>query len=48
MQAYVAAGNPAHALAAYEQLRTRLAEDLGALPSAATEAVFLEVLAARR
>ena len=47
MQAYVAAGNPAHALAAYEQLRTRLAEDLGALPSPATEAVFLDVLAAR-
>jgi DNA-binding SARP family transcriptional activator len=48
MQAHVAAGNPAHALAAYEQLRSRLAEDLGTLPSAATEAVFLEVLAARR
>jgi DNA-binding SARP family transcriptional activator len=46
MQAYVAAGNPAHALAAYEQLRTRLAENLGTQPSAATEAVFLDVLAA--
>jgi DNA-binding SARP family transcriptional activator len=48
MQAHVAAGNPGHALAAYDQLRTRLAEDLGTLPSASTEAVFLEVLAARR
>jgi SARP family transcriptional regulator, regulator of embCAB operon len=47
MQAHVAAGNRAHALAAYEHLRTRLAEDLGALPSAETEAVFLDVLAAR-
>jgi DNA-binding SARP family transcriptional activator len=46
MQAHVAGGNPAHALAAYEQLRTRLAEDLGTQPSAATEAVFLDVLKA--
>ena len=44
MQAHAAGGNPAHALAAYEQLRTRLAEDLGTQPSAATEAVFLDVL----
>lgn len=47
MRASVAAGNPAHALTAYEQLRTRLAEDLGTQPSAATEALFLDVLAAR-
>jgi SARP family transcriptional regulator, regulator of embCAB operon len=47
MQAHVAGGNAAHALAAYEQLRTRLAEDLGTQPSPATEAVFLDVLNAR-
>jgi DNA-binding SARP family transcriptional activator len=47
MQAHVAAGNPAHALAAYERLRARLAEDLGTMPSAETEAVFLTVLAGR-
>jgi DNA-binding SARP family transcriptional activator len=46
MQAHVAAGKPAHALAAYEHLRTRLEEDLGTLPSAETEAVFLDVLKA--
>jgi DNA-binding SARP family transcriptional activator len=47
MQAYAAGGHPAHALAAYEQLRSRLAEDLGALPSHETEAIFLDVLSAR-
>jgi SARP family transcriptional regulator, regulator of embCAB operon len=47
MQAHVAGGNPAHALAAYDQLRARLAEDLGTQPSAQTEAIFLDVLAAR-
>jgi DNA-binding SARP family transcriptional activator len=47
MQAHLAAGNPAHALAAYERLRARLAEDLGTMPSAETEAVFLAVLAGR-
>ena len=46
MQAHVAGGNSAHALAAYEQLRTRLAEELGTQPSAETEAVFLDVLRA--
>jgi len=47
MQAHVASGNPALALTEYERLRTRLAEDLGTQPSAATEAVFLDVLRAR-
>ena len=47
MQAHVAAGNPAHAVAAYERLRARLAEDLGTVPSAETQAVFLAVLAGR-
>ncbi len=47
MQAYVAHGNPAQALAAYEHLRAALAEDLGTQPSAETEAVFIEVLAGR-
>jgi DNA-binding SARP family transcriptional activator len=46
MQAHVAGGNPAHALAAYERLRTRLAEDLGTSPSSETEAVFLDVVRA--
>jgi DNA-binding SARP family transcriptional activator len=47
MQAHVAGGNPAHALAAYEQLRTQLAEELGTQQSAETEAVFLDVLRTR-
>lgn len=47
MQAHVAAGNPAQALAAYERLRAVLAEDLGTVPSAEAEAVFLDVLAGR-
>ena len=46
MRANVAAGNPARAVAAYEQLRGRLADDLGTVPSAQTEAVLLDVLAA--
>jgi DNA-binding SARP family transcriptional activator len=46
MQANVAAGNPAHAVAAYEHLRARLAEDLGAVPSVETEAALADVLAA--
>lgn len=48
MQAYVAAGNSAQALAAYQQLRARLAKDLGTLPSAETEGIVLDILAARR
>src|SRR5262245_39881185 len=46
MKAHLAAGNPAHALAAYEELRSMLAQDLGTGPSAESEAVFLEALAA--
>src|SRR5262245_56953552 len=46
LRANVAAGNPAHAVAAYERFRARLAEDLGAAPSAETEAAFLDALAA--
>ena len=46
MHAHVASGNPAHALAAYERLRKRLAAELGTSPSAETEALFLDVLAA--
>jgi DNA-binding SARP family transcriptional activator len=45
MRAHAAAGNAAQALAAYERLRARLAEELGASPSPETEAVFLELLA---
>jgi DNA-binding SARP family transcriptional activator len=45
MRAGVAAGNPAHAVAAYERLRERLDRELGTTPSGETEAVLLEVLA---
>jgi DNA-binding SARP family transcriptional activator len=45
MEAHVATGNPAHAVAAYEHLRVRLAEDLGTVPSAETQAAFLDALA---
>lgn len=46
MKAQMAAGDPARALATYETLRARLAEDLGTLPSAESEAAFLDALAA--
>jgi SARP family transcriptional regulator, regulator of embCAB operon len=46
MRAHVAAGNPASALAGYEQLRMMLADDLATAPSAQTRAVLLDVLAA--
>lgn len=45
MRAGMAAGNRAYAVAAYEHMRTRLAQDLGTTPSGETEAVLLEVLA---
>ncbi len=44
MRAHAAAGNPAQALAAFERLRTTLADELGASPSPETEAAFLEIL----
>lgn len=47
MAAHVANGNGAQALAVYEQLRTMLAEDLGAGPSPETEAAFLDLMKSR-
>lgn len=44
MRAHVALGRPASALAAYAEVRTRLAGDLGVSPAAETEALHLEVL----
>ena len=44
MSAHAAAGNSARAVASYEQLRARLADDLGVGPSPATEAVFLGIV----
>jgi branched-chain amino acid transport system substrate-binding protein len=44
MDAHVAAGNPAEALRVYETCRRFLADELGAYPSAETEATYLEVL----
>jgi DNA-binding SARP family transcriptional activator len=46
MEAHAAAGNTAQALAAYERLRTKLAEELGASPSPETESAFLDILRA--
>jgi DNA-binding SARP family transcriptional activator len=46
MEAHLAAGRPASALAAYARARNRLAEDLGVPPTADTEAVYLRALAA--
>lgn len=46
MEAHLAAGRPASALAAYARVRKRLAEDLGVPPTAATEALYRRVLAA--
>jgi DNA-binding SARP family transcriptional activator len=47
MEAHLAAGERAHAVMAYEHLRTTLTEDLGVIPSPETEAVFRDVLAAQ-
>jgi SARP family transcriptional regulator, regulator of embCAB operon len=44
MQAQSAAGNDAEALRTYERCRTLLSEELGAYPSAETEALYLEIL----
>src|SRR5262249_44623263 len=44
MESHIAAGNPAEALRVYEGCRQFLADELGAYPSAETEAVYLEVL----
>jgi DNA-binding SARP family transcriptional activator/streptogramin lyase len=44
MRAHVGAGNPAEALRVYERCRRFLGEELGAYPSAETEAIYLELL----
>ena len=44
MQAHAAAGNPAEALRVYERCRRFLADELGAYPSAESEAAYLEIL----
>ncbi|MGP3959839.1 BTAD domain-containing putative transcriptional regulator [Nonomuraea sp. 3N208] len=48
MRALVAAGRPADALSAFEDLRRRLAEELGTDPSAEVREVHLSVLRAER
>ncbi len=48
MRANAAAGNTAKALAAYEALRSRLADELGAAPSPQAESAYLEILRAPR
>ena len=47
LRALVAAGRPGEALAAYEQTRRLLADQLGTDPSAALQAVHAQLLAAR-
>ena len=47
MRAHVAAGSRAHALQTYERLRSLMADELGASPSPASEAVYLEILRMR-
>jgi DNA-binding SARP family transcriptional activator len=47
MEAHLAAGERAHAVLAYEHLRTILAEELGVTPSAETDSVFRDVLGAQ-
>jgi branched-chain amino acid transport system substrate-binding protein len=44
MECHVAAGNTAEALRVYERCRRFLADELGAYPSAETEAGYLEIL----
>ena len=48
MHAHAAAGNPAEALRVYERCRRFLADELGAYPSAESEAAYLEILRASR
>jgi DNA-binding SARP family transcriptional activator len=45
MRSLYAAGNRGEALTAYDTCRRMLADELGAMPSAPTEALFLEILA---
>ena len=47
MRAHVAAGSRAQALQTYERLRSLMADELGASPSPASEAVYLEILRMR-
>jgi len=44
MRAHAQDGNPAEALRAFERCRTTLSEELGVVPSAETEALYLEIL----
>ena len=44
MQAHAGAGNPAEALRVYERCRRFLGDELGAYPSAESEAIYLEIL----
>jgi len=44
MRALNAAGNPAEALAVYDDCRRRLEDELGTVPSAATQTLFLGIL----
>lgn len=44
MRAHAAAGNQAEALRAFERCRRTITEELGAGPSAETEALYLEIL----
>ena len=44
MQAHAEAGNPAEALRVYERCRRFLGDELGAYPSAESEAIYLEIL----
>jgi DNA-binding SARP family transcriptional activator len=46
MRLHQEAGNSAEALAAYEECRRTLAEQLGVRPSAPTEALYVEILGA--
>jgi DNA-binding SARP family transcriptional activator len=48
MRRALALGRPASALAAYAEVRARLAEDLGVSPAAETEALHSEILLAVR